>query len=132
MTDIIIDNLDFKIINPNTDEYDLYVSDDQELYKLILRAVETPFEYIGRYVMHKEGLVGIDYEFGDAVYEELSEGLTVTLVSRIKNHIRDAINKVTSDIDIDEIILSIPNFDTVEVSIYINGLERPIVTQVSI
>lgn len=132
MTDIILDKEDFKVVNPNANEYDLYVSNDQEMYNLILRAVETPFEYIGRYVLDKEGLKGIDYTFGNAVYEDLSEGLTIGLISSIKTHIREAIAKVTLDIDIDEIIVSIPNFDTVEIQIYIDGLEKPIRTQVNI
>lgn len=132
MTDIILEREDIQIINVSSEEYDIYISDEQEMYKLIRRAVETPLEYLGRYILDKRGLRGIDYDFGNAVYDDLSEGLTLGLISSIKTHIHDALTKVTPDISIQEIVVCVPTFETVEIKIQIDGLERPITTVLNI
>lgn len=132
MTDIVLDNEDFKMVNSNLNEYDISVLDREDTYSLILRAVETPFEYIGRYILDADGVNPLDYSFGNAVYDELAEGLTVTLLARIKSHIHRAISQVTTDISIQEVKVALVDINTVDIQIQIDGLEQLIRTRVTI
>ena len=122
MIDIRLVNQDFSIKEFDGDSdglyYDIEIEDEVTAIRhLVRRAVETPLGYIGRYIIDTNGISNLDGLFGNAIYSRLSEGLTVNLVSRIRQDIEEAISFVSSEIRLDLIRVNVVSFDTVEVKV---------------
>jgi hypothetical protein len=91
--------MDFKLINGDIsiliiDEkyYDLNIEDYKEtLRKLVTRAIKTKLGDLG-IVTVNEGVELVDYGYGNAIFFELSEPLTISWVSRARQHILNALS----------------------------------------
>jgi hypothetical protein len=137
MIDIKLVNQDFSIrefdgADDSITYYDIEVEDEVTAIRhLVRRAVETPLGYIGRYVIDTNGISNLDGGFGDAIYSRLSEGLTVNLVSQIKQDIESAISFVSSEINLESVRVNVVSFDTIDVKVEYSLLGQPVQTIVT-
>jgi hypothetical protein len=102
------------------ERYDLSLTRDNRDIRL-KRALKTPLGYIGIYVLGLEGVEIVDELYGNDIYSELSEGLTLNLISRIRSKIIDAISRAKLDVNVREISVGVLDPHTVSVNIVYNG-----------
>lgn len=97
MSDLIIDtNGDFEVIEISSkaiDEgrevkalYDLNATDDF-VGDLIIKAIKTPKGNITISLPNIDSVTLVDFNYGSNIYRELSEGITLNFLSRVKSHI---------------------------------------------
>lgn len=98
-------------------EYDLGLITKAESNELLLRrAIKSPYGYIARYVIDGAGLNNLDTNHGNKIYEDLSEGMTINTIAKIKSHINQAA-QVASEVQVSNVEISLPNLDTLEIAI---------------
>jgi hypothetical protein len=121
--------MDFKLINGdisilviNKDVknqfYDLNIEEYKEsLSKLIDRAVKTKLGELG-IITNRDGVELLDYGYGNAVYFELAEPLTLSWLTRAKQHILNALSFLPKTVDITSVEVLPQAIDTVIIEIY--------------
>lgn len=125
MADIkISSNGDFQLIKlskEGTITQDLV--EERELLPLLLkRALTTPKNYLTITELKNGELVFKDREYGNNIYRELSEVLTVNFLSRVKQHTVEALEQAGLNQDIRDIQLNVLESHTVQILItYSNG-----------
>lgn len=126
MEDIKLSNEDFLLGEVEKGVFDLVLESEDYLTSLIKKALITPLNYIGRYVIDKGDLDIIDYNFGNAIYQELSEGLTINFISRIKQHVTKAIEELNSTnnknfftVNIAGITVDLVDFESVDIKVFL-------------
>ena len=110
MIDLIIHNGDIALQQTNLSDgldgnthyhKDLALKGREEvLMSLLRRSIETPITHIGRYVIDNQGVRRLDINYGNGIYLELSEPVTLDWVKRAEDHIKQATSFLPSDIDI--------------------------------
>lgn len=121
MEDLLLD-LDF-VIAEVEGSIDLVLDSNAEK-SLLKRVLQTPLSSLGRYVIDSQGVKEIDREFGNGVYKELSEGLTINLIARIKRHIVEAVSYVKKDIQIRDIDVYQIDINTVQIDITLEAYSK--------
>lgn len=97
MSDLILnENGDFEVVETSSravDEgrvvealYDLNTTEDY-ISDLIIKAVKTPRGNITITVPNIDHINLVDETYGSSIYRELSEGITLNFLSRVKSHI---------------------------------------------
>lgn len=71
-------------------EYDL-AREQNNLSLLIRRAIETPKGHIAEYSLLPRDIEVINENYGSLIYQELSEGITLNFISRVKSHINESL-----------------------------------------
>lgn len=129
--DIKIEVDDFSICKYEGEDdegYDLcFIDRDRSLERLVRRALETPFSYIGRQVIDSNGSYSHDYTFGNPIYSRLSEAITLNLLSSIRQDSEVALTHIKQpDLSILNIEVINSNFYTVDVRVdyIINGTNQ--------
>lgn len=90
--DFKLTNGDISILIIDEKYYDLNIEDYKEtLRKLVTRAIKTKLGDLG-IVTVNEGVELVDYGYGNAIFFELSEPLTISWVSRARQHILNALS----------------------------------------
>ena len=84
---------------------------------LILKAVKTPRGNITLAIPQPEDIMFFDINYGSEIYQELSEGLTLNFLSRIKNHIINALNTAGLSLNINQIEVGALNTNTIQLNI---------------
>jgi len=140
MSDLIInDNGDINIIQatetvsdngrtiPAT--FDLEVTNNT-LPLAIKRAIQTPFGYIEQPSLSEGNITFIDSNYGSLIYNELSEGITLNLLSRIKSHITNSLRVAGYLVNIADIQLSV--VDTYTIQLYITYTDNNLPTNITL
>lgn len=112
-------------------EYDLGLTTKVETSELLLRrAIKSPHGYISRYVLDGTGLNKTDVNHGNRIYEDLSEGMTISTIAKIKSHVNQAA-QYAPEVQVSNIEISVPNLDSLEIAINynINNESKFITTQ---
>lgn len=130
--DIKIEVDDFSICEYEGEDdyegYDLcFIDRERSLERLVRRALETPFSYIGRQVIDSNGSYNHDYTFGNPIYSRLSEAITLNLLSSIKGDSEVALNHIKQpDLSILSVEVLNSDFYTVNVRVdyVINGTNQ--------
>lgn len=107
--------------NRYKEEYDLL--DEEDLVRVLLeRALRTPKGHITIYDLTEGNIRLRDNLFGNDIYRELSEGLTLNFIARARGHIEEAIQiaglkEIVSDV-------SIAVIDSHTIQIFISYINR--------
>ena len=89
---------------------------------LLKRALLSPKGYITIYEIKNSELSLKDSNYGNSIYQELSEGITLNLLSRIKSHIVSAITEANLNQSVESIDLNVVEAHTIQILInYTNG-----------
>lgn len=90
---------------------------------LLKRALLSPKGYITITELRDGQLFLKDSEYGNRVYEELSEGLTINFLSRVRGHVIEAINAANLNASVESVDVNIIDVaQTVQILIvYTNG-----------
>lgn len=118
MIDIQLSSSGDLVINKTKEGGYEFEIDRNPALNLLKRVVQTPKGYISRCVLDKEGLRLIDKELGSELYKELSEGLTINFISRIRNHILKSIKEIDMKVNIVDIRVSVTGLQTVGIDIH--------------
>ena len=101
----------------NQTTYDLSLLDEEDsISRLVRRALETPFAYIGQYIIDARGISNLDGDFGNAIYRELSENININFISRARNHVSSALSFISSEIELLDLRIEIPDMYTVQIT----------------
>lgn len=96
--------------------YDLDTSQDY-LTDLITKAVKTPRGNITVVVPELDGITLVDNTFGSNIYRELSEGITLNFLSRVKSHIIDTLTTANLLVNIIDITVGMVDPHTIQLNI---------------
>jgi hypothetical protein len=105
------------------------------LMNLLRRAVETPITHIGRYVVDNKGVRKLDLSYGNGIYLELSEPVTLDWVKRAEDHIRSAVSFLPTDIKITSLNISPDGFYSARIDLRYRidgGQETTLTSRVSL
>lgn len=127
MSDIVLNNqgdldiiqLSSQIVNDNiTVEsfYDLNTTEDF-ITDLIIKAIKTPKGNITASVPRPEGVILIDDDFGSNIYRELSEGITLNFLTRVKSHILNTLQTANLLLNILDITVGMLDSYTIQLNI---------------
>lgn len=104
------------------------VEDPDVLQLLLKRALTTPKGYLTITEINNNLLKFKDNSYGNDIYKELSEGLTLNFLSRVKIHIQNALSEANLDSNIDNIQLNVLEAHTIQILItYTNSSENNII-----
>lgn len=109
---------DLVVSNTQTIEsiYDL-TSTENYITTLIRRAIETPKGHITAPTISLETIEFVDQDFGSDIYKELSEGITVNFLARVKKHILISLEKAKLSAYISSVTVNMTNAYTVELNV---------------
>lgn len=96
--------------------YDLNISDNY-IKDLILKAIKTPKGYLTLPIQVEEDILFYDLNYGSEIYKELSEGLTLNFLSRVKSHILESLKAANLMLNIDQVQVGAINNNTVQLNI---------------
>lgn len=96
--------------------YDLNTTRDF-LTDLIIKAVKTPRGNITASVPDPEGVTLVDNNYGSNIYRELSEGITLNFLSRVKSHIIDTLRTANLLVNIIDITVGMVDSYTIQLNI---------------
>lgn len=90
-----------------------------ESYKkdLVLKAIRTPRGKITMFILNEANVFIKDNEYGSDIYRELSEGITLNFLSRIKTHITQSLINAKLRNNIQDIAIGVRNSSTLEIKI---------------
>jgi len=140
MSDLIInENGDLNIIQTTetvSDEgrtiraaFDLQVTNDT-LSTAIRRAIQTPLGHLRQAALTEGNIDFIDGNYGSLIYNELSEGITLNLLSRIKGHVTNSLRVAGYLINIADLQLSV--VDTYTIQLYITYTDNTTPTNITL
>lgn len=87
---------------------------------LILKAIKTPKGKITMFILNEAGIFIKDNNYGTDIYKELSEGITLNFLSRVKAHITQSLINAKLRNNIADIIIGVRNSTTLEIKIIYN------------
>lgn len=96
--------------------YDINTSNNY-IKDLILKAIKTPKGYLTLPIQQEEDVLFYDINYGSEIYKELSEGLTLNFLSRVKNHILESLKTANLLVNIDQVQVAAINTDTIQLNI---------------
>ena len=96
--------------------YDLNTTEDF-LTDLIIKAVKTPRGNITVSVPQPDGITIVDSNFGSNIYRELSEGITLNFLSKVKSHIIDTLRTANLLVNIIDITVGMVDAYTIQLNI---------------
>lgn len=96
----------------------------------IRRAIQTPLGYIQQPSLTEGNITFIDSNYGSLIYNELSEGITLNLLSRIRSHITNSLRVAGYLINIADIKLSA--VDTYTIQLYITYTDNTAPTNITL
>lgn len=96
--------------------YDLNTTNDY-LTDLIIKAVKTPRGNITVSVSEVDGVTLVDNTFGSNIYRELSEGITLNFLSRVKSHVVDTLTTANLIVSVVDIIVGMVDPYTIQLNI---------------
>jgi hypothetical protein len=91
------------------------------LTDLIKRALQTPIGNISIYTMTDGNLSIVDDLYGNFIYQELSEGLTINLISKIRVHIIEALKRANLTNKVNSVEVSILDSQTIQIFVSYTG-----------
>lgn len=93
----------------------------EEILPLLKRALQTPKGYITQYHIELEAVRKYNFEYGNNIYRELSENISAQLLTRVRNHIIDAVRVARLDAQVRDIKIQIFNLRTLNVFVLFNN-----------
>ena len=127
MSDLVLNNQgDLEVIQsssavntPSRTEdaiYDLSTSEDF-ITDLIIKAVKTPRGNITISVPEADSITLLDINFGSNIYRELSEGITLNFLSRVKSHIIDTLRAANLLVNVIDMTVGMVDSYTIQLNI---------------
>lgn len=110
--------------------YDL-VLDRNTLTERLKRALQTPFGYISMYVTAEGGISIVDDLYGNNIYKELSEGLTLNFISRVRNHTINAIERAGLTQNVDSVQVNVLDSHTVQIYVTYTNSNAPTIIPIT-
>lgn len=127
MSDLILNNEgDLKITQKSINGFieDIFISETFDLattnnYQkdLILKAIKTPKSYITLFVLDQQDILIKDKEYGSEIYKELSEGITLNFLSRVKSHITNSLITANLNNNIKDIQIGLTSSNSIQLTI---------------
>ena len=108
------------------------VLDRDNLTLRLKRALQTPLGGISMYTLSQGGIDVIDGLYGNNIYRELSEGLTLNFLARVKSHVVDAISRANLTADVDSVEVDVLDPHTVQIFVFYTGRTNPIIIPINI
>lgn len=117
MTDIALAEGDL-IIHQTPGGIDI-LSEENESRLLFERAIRTPLKYLTEFILTSEGVEVVDADFGNGIYEYLSESLSINWVTEARRTVVTAITKVklSSSIKVQSVDVEVLNPNTAIINI---------------
>jgi hypothetical protein len=127
MSDLVLTNQgDFQVLEVSTQAtdqgrsiaslYDLGTTEDY-IADLIIKAVKTPRGNITETVPEIDGVTLIDANYGSSLYRELSEGITLNFLSRVKSHIISTLQTANLLVNIIDVVVGMVDPYTIQLNI---------------
>ena len=107
------------------------VLDRNTLTQRLRRALETPFGYISMYVLTEGGVSMVDDLYGNNIYKELSEGLTLNFISRVRNHTISAIERAGLAQNVDSVQVNVLDSHTVQIHVTYTNSNAPTIIPIT-
>lgn len=127
MSDLILNEEgDLTVIQKSNNVYqeDVLISGIFDLEKtdnytkdLIVKAIKTPKGKISLFILEEFNILIKDKEYGSEIYRELSEGITLNFLSRVKAHITQSLINANLNNNIGEVRVGVRNSSTIELNI---------------
>ena len=111
-------------------KYDLVLDRDTVTERLV-RALQTPFGYISIYVLSQGGVDIVDDLYGNNIYKELSEGLTLNFISRVRNHTVNAIERAGLAQNVDSVQVNVLDSHTVQIHVTYTNSNAPTIIPIT-
>jgi hypothetical protein len=102
----------------------------EAVHKAALRAVVTPYGWIGRWAMDDGEIAFFDGDYGDHIYEELSEPLTQSWLSQARADVARALSYVEPDATLINIegeyqsLSGVPDGAIIHVTYQVEGIQN--------
>lgn len=109
--------------------FDLETTNDT-LALLIRRAIQTPFGYLKEPALQEGNIDFIDANFGSRVYDELSEGINLNLLSRLKSHVINSLRVAGYLLNIADLQVGV--VDTYTIQLYITYTDSTTPTSITL
>ena len=105
------------------------VVEERNLVNVLLkRALTTPKGYITIPEIVEGELSFKDGSYGNNIYKELSEGLTLNFISRVKQHVIEALNEANLNRNIKSVQLNVTDTQTIQILVtYTNSNDNNII-----
>lgn len=118
--DITLNKGDISILLTEDSSYNVDIEEYKDtLKKLVNRAIKTKIGTLG-VVTTRNGVEIIDYGYGNAIFFELSEPLTVSWLSRCREHIIAALSFLPDAVEVVSVQISPQNSNTVNINVILN------------
>lgn len=109
--------------------FDVETTNDT-LATAIKRAIQTPLGHLEVAALTRDNIMFVDTNYGSLIYRELSEGITLNLLSRIKRHITNSLQVAGHLVNIADVQLSV--VDTYTIQLYITYTDNTTPTVISL
>jgi hypothetical protein len=110
--------------------YDL-VTERNTLTTRLRRALQTPLGNISIYALAEGGVDIVDDLYGNNIYKELSEGLTLNFISRVRNHTINAITRAGLRQNIDSVQVNVLDSHTVQIHVTYTNNNAPTIIPIT-
>ena len=97
--------------------YEMGVTSDNTT-TLLKRALQTPIGHLTMFSLQDETINLVDNLYGNDVYKELSEGLTLNFIARVRNHIINAINRANLQNKVSDVQVSVSDNHTIQIHVF--------------
>jgi hypothetical protein len=84
---------------------------------LVMKAIKTPKGTLSLFVLQELNILIKDANYGSEVYRELSEGITLNFLSRVKAHITQSLINANLNNNIADILVGVQNYNTIQLII---------------
>jgi hypothetical protein len=84
---------------------------------LVMKAIKTPKGTISLFVLQELNILIKDANYGSEVYRELSEGITLNFLSRVKAHITQSLINANLNNNVADILVGVQNYNTIQLII---------------
>lgn len=84
---------------------------------LVMKAIKTPKGTISLFVLQELNILIKDANYGSEVYKELSEGITLNFLSRVKAHITQSLINANLNNNVADILVGVQNYNTIQLII---------------
>jgi len=84
---------------------------------LIIKAIKTPKGRITLHLLKEDDIVLYDIEYGSDIYRELSEGLTLNFLSRVKSHVIQALTNAKLNNTVAQVKIGAINSNTIQLNV---------------
>lgn len=84
---------------------------------LIIKAIKTPKGKLTIFVLNNDNIIIKDKEYGSDIYKELSEGITLNFLTRVKSHVTQSLINANLNNNIKDIQIGVTSSNTVQLII---------------